>query len=58
MKSENLKVIKLQIMLSSNIDQELSKIDFNLNKPDTKGPFTWRLYPCELPNSNQSQPDN
>jgi hypothetical protein len=38
-KSENLKVIKPQIMLSSNIEQELSKIESNLNKPVTKGLF-------------------
>jgi hypothetical protein len=37
MKSENQKLIKPQIMLSSNIDQELSKIDSNLNKHVTRG---------------------
>jgi hypothetical protein len=37
MKSENLKVIKPQITLSTNVDRELSKIDYNLNKLDTKG---------------------
>jgi hypothetical protein len=58
MKFENLKVTKPQITLSSNIDRELSKIYSNLNKPDTKRSFTWRLHPCELPNSNQGQRDN
>jgi hypothetical protein len=57
-KSENLKVIKPQIMLSSNIEQELSKIESNLNKPVTKGLFAWRLHPYEPLNSNQNQPGN
>jgi hypothetical protein len=48
MKSENLKVIKPQIMISSIIDQELSKIESNLDKPATKEPFAWRLHPSEF----------
>jgi hypothetical protein len=51
LKSKNLKVIKPKIILSI-IDQELSKIESNLNKPVTKGLLAWRLHPCELPNSN------
>jgi hypothetical protein len=45
-------------MLSSIEDWELSEIDSNLNKPDTRGSFTWHLHPCELANSNQIQPNN
>jgi hypothetical protein len=52
------KVIKPQIILSSNIDQELSKIESNLNKPITNRPFALRLHPSEPPNFNQDNPDN
>jgi hypothetical protein len=45
-------------MLSSNIDQELSKIKSNLDKPIANGPFAWCLHPYEPTNSNQGQPDN